>query len=150
LTLALLLLCLFAIQAALQRGPAVASAGPVEPVLIILTAAPSRTPTPTPRPALPTPFPTFTPIPTPDNAIAPPEITAGFYAVVANTDELGLTVRGGPGTQNVILTVVREGTIVLVLDGPSEADDFLWWQLQLPDGTEGWAVERFLEPAAAP
>ncbi len=117
--------------------------------IIILTAPPL--PTDTIGPAFPpTPIPTFTPIPTPDAAIAPPDVTIGFYAAVANTDGLGVTVRGGPSTQNVAVLIAEEGTVMLVLGGPEEADNFSWWQVQLQDGTEGWVVDNFLEPAAAP
>jgi hypothetical protein len=94
--------------------------------------------------------PTFTPIPTPDNAIAPDVIAVGFYAVVANTDGTGVRVRGGPSVSNISLLVVPEETFVLVTDGPTENDGFLWWQVQLEDGTEGWAAGDFLLPAAAP
>ena len=123
---------------------------PLEPVVIVLTAPPSPTPGPTSVPVLPTPIPTFTPIPTPDTAVAPPEISPGYYAAVAGTDDLGLTVRGGPSTRNVVVTVADEGTRLLVLDGPQEAEGFQWWQLRLDNGLEGWAVADFLEPAAAP
>lgn len=122
----------------------------VEPTIIRLTAPPQSTATATPPRATRTPIPTFTPIPTPDNAVAPETVTPGYYAAVANTDDLGVTVRGGPSTQNVALTVAQEGQVVLVLDGPVEADNFVWWQIQLQDGTEGWAVANYLEPAAAP
>ena len=125
------------------------SASP-QATIIILTAPPSPTIDPTGSALPPTPIPTFTPIPTPDAAVAPAELTSGFYAMVANTDGLGVTVRGGPSTRNVALLVAEEGTILLILDGPEEADGFAWWQVQLQDGTEGWAVGNFLEPAAAP
>jgi hypothetical protein len=122
----------------------------LEPTIIVLTAPPSPIPTNTPPPTLPTLVPTFTPIPTPDNALAPEEITVGFYAVVANTDGTGVRVRGGPSVSNISLLVVPEETFVLVTDGPTENDGFLWWQVQLEDGTEGWAAGDFLLPAAAP
>jgi hypothetical protein len=38
----------------------------------------------------------------------------------------------------------------MVLGGPEAGDGFEWWQIQLADGTEGWAAANFLEPAAAP
>ncbi len=124
--------------------------GPVEPVIIVLTAPPSATPEPTSRPQAPTPIPTFTPIPTPDTAVAPSELRAGFYAEVANTDDLGVTVRGGPSTRNVVVTVAEEGTPLFIIGGPTEAEDFLWWNIRLDNGLEGWAVQNFLIPAAAP
>jgi hypothetical protein len=121
-----------------------------EITIIVLTAPASPTLPPTTQAVIPTPIPTFTPIPTPDTAVAPPEITAGYYAVVANTDGLGVTVRGGPSISNVAILVAVEGTSFIVLDGPVEGDGFNWWQVQLEDETSGWIAANFLEPAAAP
>ena len=118
--------------------------------IIVLTAPPSPTADPTGSALPPTPIPTFTLIPTPDAAVAPAQVTIGFYAAVANTDGLGVTVRGGPSTRNVALLVAEEGTLVTVLNGPESGDNFEWWQVQLSDGTEGWVAANFLEPAAAP
>ena len=118
--------------------------------IIYLTAPPSAVPTETAIVKTPTPVPTFTPIPTPDTAVAPDNLTIGFYALVSNTDGLGVTVRGGPNRSNVRLIVAEEDALVLVTDGPVEDFDFTWWQILLEDGTEGWAVEIFLLPAAGP
>lgn len=126
------------------------STASLEPTVIILTAPPSEQATETPIAPTPTPIPTFTPVPTPNTAVAPPELTVGFYAEVANTDGLGVTVRGGPSTSNASLLLAPEGTLLLVTDGPESANDYLWWQVQLEDGTEGWAAGDFLNPAAGP
>lgn len=131
-----------------RAQPSSAVAG--EATVIVLTAPPSPTIDVTGSAVPPTPMPTFTPIPTPDAAVAPPEITSGFYAVVANTDGLGVTVRGGPSTRNVALLVAEEGTVMFVQGGPEEGDGFNWWQVELNDGTEGWVAENFLAPAPAP
>lgn len=138
------------VNSLLDRPPL--EAAPIEPTLIILTAPPSPIPSPTSPLPTPSPIPTFTPIPTPDTAVAPPEVTVGYYAQVANTDGFGINLRGGPSTSNAIITLVDEAALVLVIDGPEvdEANDRLWWQLQLDDGTEGWAVGEFLVPAAGP
>ncbi|NCF66711.1 MAG: SH3 domain-containing protein [Chloroflexi bacterium] len=130
--------------------PSEQTAGPRPATIVVLTAPPSPTTDPTGSALPPTSIPTFTPIPTPDAAIAPPQVTIGFYAAVANTDGLGVTVRGGPSTRNVALLVAEEGALVMVLGGPEAGDGFEWWQIQLADGTEGWAAANFLEPAAAP
>lgn len=132
----------------LEREPLITALP--SPEVIRLTAPPSLTPSPTTLSNTPTPIPSLTPIPTPDVAVAPPEITVGYYAVVANTQNIGVTVRGGPSTDNVRVLVAPEGTLMLVIAGPTENDDFTWWQVQLEDGTEGWVVNDFLEPAAAP
>jgi hypothetical protein len=121
-----------------------------EPNLVILTAAPSPTPSVTPDFVLPTPLPTFTPIPTPDNVVAPPEITVGFYARVIDTGGVGLVLRGGPSTSNVQIMLVDEGSLLLVIGGPEEGSDLLWWQVEVEEGVEGWVAAQFLEPAAAP
>jgi hypothetical protein len=133
----------------LTRPPLTAGALP-EPTIVRLTAPPSPTPSLTPALPAPTTAPTFTPIPTPDVAVAPEEVTPGYYAVVANTDGIGVTVRGGPSTNNVRLTLASEGAIVFVLSGPAEGSDRLWWEVRLGDGTEGWVAADFLEPTAAP
>jgi len=136
------------VNAFLTRPPLPVTA--VAPTIIVLTAPPGIDPTATPALATPTAIPTFTPIPTPDVAEAPTEIMVGFYAQVANTDDFGVTVRGGPSTSNVPLVVADEGTVLLIIGGPEEAGGFLWWQVQLTDGTEGWAAGSFLIPAPAP
>ena len=136
------------VNAFLSRPPLQVTA--VTPTIIILTAPPRAEPTETPELATPTPIPTFTPIPTPDVGQAPDEVTVGFYAQVSGTDDFGVTVRGGPSTSNVPLVVAPEGEIMLVTDGPEEAGGFLWWQVQLADGTEGWAAGLYLIPSVAP
>lgn len=123
---------------------------PIEPTLIVLTAPPSLTPSVTPLVSTPTPIPTLTPIPTPDTAVAPPEVTLGYYAVVSNTDGIGVTLRGGPSTNNAQLQIIPEGTLLLVIGGPEEGSDRLWWQVRLEDETEGWVAAEFLQPAAGP
>lgn len=123
---------------------------PLSPTLIVLTAPPSAVPTSTPVRPTPTTIPTLTPIPTPDVAVPPEEVKPGFYASVANTEGFGVTIRGGPSTNNVALTVAEEGTVLFVIDGPAEGNSFLWWKVRLEDGTEGWAAAEFLAPAAAP
>ncbi|MCA9924004.1 MAG: SH3 domain-containing protein [Anaerolineales bacterium] len=135
-------------NALLNRPPLPVS--DVEPTIIVLTAPATIAPPATPEVATPTAVPTFTPVPTPDVAEAPDEITVGFYAQVANTDDFGVTVRGGPSTSNVPLLIADEGTVLLIIGGPEEAGGFLWWQVQLADGTEGWAAGSFLIPTAAP
>lgn len=141
-------LALGLLNAFLSREPLPVT--PLSPTLIVLTAPPS--PMPTQTPVMPTPIllPTVTAIPTPDPAVAPAEVTPGFYARVANTEGFGVTIRGGPSTSNVAITVAQEDTVMLVLDGPAEGNGFLWWRVRLADGTEGWAAAEFLAPSEAP
>ncbi len=145
-----IIMAVMVVNRMLERTPLPISGEEGETAVIILTAPPDAQPSATSPFPTPSPIPTFTPIPTPDVAVAPEEITPGFYAIVANTDDFGVTVRGGPSTSNVPLLVADEGTILLILDGPENANTFLWWQVQLSDGSEGWVAGQFLLPVAAP
>lgn len=147
-TIVAILVSIFIANAFLEREPLVTSLP--TPTIIRLTAPASAVPTETPPQASPTAIPTITPKPTPNLAVPPEEITVGYYAEVANTDGIGVSLRGGPSTNNSRLFTVPEGTILLVIDGPREADTFIWWQVQLDDGSEGWVAGDFIIPAAAP
>ncbi|MCI0393819.1 MAG: SH3 domain-containing protein [Chloroflexi bacterium] len=120
------------------------------PTIIRLTAPPSPIPSATSPLATPSPIPTFTPPPTPNLSIAPEEVTAGYYAEVANTENIGVSLRGGPSTDNIRLQTVPEGTVLLVIGGPEAGSNLTWWQVRLPDGTEGWVVSDYLIPAVEP
>lgn len=121
-----------------------------QPTIIRITAP--ATPIPSATPIIPTPtsIPTLTPSPTPDRLIAPDEIIGGFFAQVANTDDVGVNFRNGFGRSNELISVLDEGTIGLVIDGPVEEDGFIWWRIELEDGVRGWLVEQFLVPAGQP
>lgn len=82
-------------------------------------------------------------------AVAPAtELAVGVTAEVANTDNLGLRLRSGPGLNFTTALILADGTRVEILDGPREADDFTWWQVETETGTVGWAAADFLKPAA--
>ncbi len=121
------------------------------PTVIQLTAPPSRTPTAEPvRVVTPTPIISQTPEATTDSSIAPEIVSVGYYAQVSNTGGAGLSLRGGPSTDNVALFLAPEGAIVLILEGPSDGSGFTWWKVLLDDGTEGWMAAQYLVPVAAP
>ncbi len=120
------------------------------PTIIRLTAPAGLNPTATALLASATPLPTFTPPATPDLSTAPEAITVGYYAEVTNTEDIGVSLRGGPSTDNIRLSLVPEGEGLLVIGGPEEGSGFIWWQVRLEDGTEGWVAGDFLVPIAAP
>ncbi len=122
----------------------------LEPTIIRLTAPPMPTATISLNPATPTIAPTATSAATPDLSVAPPEITAGFYAQVVDTGGVGVTVRNGPNTSNLPVTVAAEGSVILILEGPTAGGEYEWWHVRLANGTEGWVVEDFLIPSPAP
>ncbi len=93
-----------------------------------------------------------TPAPPPEIA---GEIKVDGYAKVVGTDGVGLSMRAGPGRNNARLGVAEESddVLLLVLDGPRDdenQEDYIWWFIRVPDGTEGWVVKDFLVPAEGP
>ena len=118
------------------------------PTIIRLTAPPTPIPSGTSPPATTTAIPTYTPPPTPDRSAPPPDVTIGYYAQVVNTDGVGVVLRGGPSTDNIRVQLIDEGVAFLVIDGPAEGSDLLWWQVRLDDGVEGWVAADFLAPVA--
>lgn len=78
---------------------------------------------------------------------APPTYTSigpGATVVVQGTRGVGLNVRAAPSTNAKIVGSAKEGTELLVLEGPTEADGHTWWKVRLPDGKEGWAAGEYL------
>ena len=148
-TIAAIIFSLSLANTFLARPPLSVSVG-ATPTIIYLTAPPSPVPSPTRILPTPTPIPTLTPIPTPNRATPPPQVQVDFFAEVANTDGIGVVVRGGPNVSNIQITLADEGTVILVIGGPETGGDFEWWQVRLADSTEGWVAAQFLEPASAP
>jgi hypothetical protein len=72
------------------------------------------------------------------------EIAPGATVVVQDTLGNGLNVREQPSTYSKIVTNVKDGTELIVLDGPRDADGYTWWQLRTPDGKEGWGAANWL------
>jgi hypothetical protein len=81
-----------------------------------------------------------TPEPTPPIT----EIGPGAMVLVQGTLGAGLNLREQPTTTGRVLGNAREGTTLLVLEGPTEADDYVWWKLRAPDGQEGWGANTWL------
>ncbi|MCK4470349.1 MAG: SH3 domain-containing protein, partial [Anaerolineae bacterium] len=104
---------------------------------------------PTVTPALPTvaplPTATSTPKPTPTPSV-PTEIKVGVYVKVVSAEADELSYRSGPGLNYARLSIVKDGTILEVLEGPEEADGYTWWRLEDEDGDIGWAADKWLEP----
>lgn len=133
-----------------------------EAIVLQLTAPAEPTePPPTLVAETPTPIPTPTLQPTSSGTEAegdseattvPPAtpIEIGNYVEVFDTGGAGLSVRGGPSTDNIKLLVVEEGAVILVLEGPQDGNNLTWWKVLLDDGTEGWVAGQFLRVTDAP
>lgn len=122
----------------------IALAGSNRPAVTLPTAI-VVTVTPSPIPPAPTETP---PLPT---ATAPSALFVGGYAQVSGTQGDSLRLRSDPGLQTTTLKTIAEGARLLIIDGPRDADNIVWWRLRDPsDGAEGWAAQLYLVPAAAP
>ncbi len=81
----------------------------------------------------------------------PARLQVSVQGHVAFTDGTPSRLRAAPGTDGQEITLMPEGTVFGVIGGPSCADGYRWWQIELSDNTVGWAAEAdntayFLEP----
>jgi hypothetical protein len=81
----------------------------------------------------------------------PPRLELNQRGRVTLTDGTPTRLRAAPGTASQVVTPLAEGTSFDVTASPACADGYRWWQLQLDDGTIGYAAEAdtsnyFLEP----
>lgn len=86
------------------------------------------------------------------NYVSPEGFSVGAYVRIAKTDGQGLMIRPSPGTGEIPLFVASEGELFLIIDGPDEANGYVWWNVQkVSDETwNGWAAADFLELSAPP
>lgn len=82
----------------------------------------------------------------------PVEIIVDSYVIVSGTGGVGVSMRAGPGRNNARVLVAEENPEIrlFVIDGPRQdenLEDFTWWFVRHPGGTEGWVVEDFISPA---
>ncbi len=143
LSLGLVLLLLVVVPLNLTR-PSRTAVGQVTVILTVIPA-PSETPVPpTPEPSTPT---TISEIPP-----APGDIVIGAYVQVSGTGGDGLRVREGPGLSYEPQFVGLESEVFQVIEGPQEADSYIWWHLVAPfdENINGWAVSNYLEVVEAP
>ncbi len=109
---------------------------------ITMIAAPTLTPTNVAA--------TLTPTPTPTSIFFLPEgeIWVGAYVQVSGTEGAGLRMRGEPGLDGPINFSAMDSEVFLVIDGPVEADGYIWWHLEAPydQSRNGWSAGDFLTP----
>jgi hypothetical protein len=89
----------------------------------------------------------------PCDGLVTPRLTTGGAARVIASYGLSLKDRAATGAAgSTEVAQMPYGTVVGVSDGPTCNFGFVWWQLQLPNGTVGWAAEGgsgadyYLEP----
>lgn len=97
--------------------------------------------------ATPTPLPTATPDPTPaPTSVAPGQIGVGARVSVIGTGGVGLSIRSEAGTTAERLVVAAEGDTLVIVEGPTEAEGYIWWFVrdELDPQHEGWVVQDYL------
>ncbi|NDJ85822.1 MAG: SH3 domain-containing protein [Chloroflexi bacterium] len=110
---------------------------------------PSMTPSMLPTPSLaPTATP-LTPTPFACPGAPPARLVLNNLAEVVSANTIRL--RANPGLETNTVLNVSPGEQVLVIEGPTCMDQFIWWKVRLNDDTEGWMAEGnagqyFLEP----
>ncbi len=111
-----------------EQPPTAASSGEPE-VQAVATQAPAAIATATPAPTA-----TFTPTPIPGTALS-----AGQQARV--TAPSGLNYRDNPSTDGTLMGQLGTGQLVDILEGPVEADGFVWWKMDDRLGNIGWGAD---------
>ncbi|MCD6284889.1 MAG: DUF389 domain-containing protein [Anaerolineae bacterium] len=102
------------------------------------TAAPTSTATPTATSTM-TPTPTSTPLPTNTPTPTP------WILTVVNVGSAGLRVRYAPDGQT--MGRIAEGSAVVVLQGPVQSGDVIWYQVNaIATHLQGWVSGEFLAP----
>ena len=78
-----------------------------------------------------------------------PVVMVGATVEVRGTGSDQLRMRAGPGLNQELLLTVPDGTRLLVIEGPEQADGYNWWKARTEDAQEGWAASDWLVPVAA-
>ncbi len=78
-----------------------------------------------------------------------PEVDAILAGVktarVFNTNGVGANARDVPGLGGAVLVVVPEGEVVALSGEEQFLDGFTWLKVTLPNGTQAWIANQFLE-----
>jgi uncharacterized protein YgiM (DUF1202 family) len=67
-----------------------------------------------------------------------------------STDQEGVNIRKTPGTSGTIVTALSAGVGLTVTDGPTRANGYNWWKVEITDsssvddGVSGWIAEDYL------
>ena len=75
--------------------------------------------------------------------------TSGFPTGSSVQVTEDLNMRNGPSTGNSVIAVLAAGTTCSVLDGPTSANGYLWYQLNCGSGQVGWAVSDWLSQVSS-
>jgi hypothetical protein len=116
--------------------PTVTAAAPAPATATVTLLTPTSAITPTNTVVLP--------IESQEPTQPPTEIGPGALVIVEGTVGAGLNLREQPTTYARVVGNAPEGTVLTVLEGPRDADGYVWWRLRAPDGAEGWGAANWL------
>lgn len=97
-----------------------------------------------PSPATFTPTPLVVVTPTAAAVASEPAVGLGVGAKAKVTAGAGLNMRAGAGTGHARIKTLPKGSVVEVIGGPKEANDYTWWQVRDEAGATGWVVSAHL------
>jgi hypothetical protein len=63
--------------------------------------------------------------------------------IVCTTEE-GVRLRATPSLTGDVIRELKSQTTLTILDGPVEADGYIWWHVSTDNANEGWVVVIFL------
>lgn len=93
-----------------------------------------------------------TPITSQEQVIESPTDQSAVYpnadgGTLATVTEESINIRADATTNAGVVGEATLGQTLTVIGGPQEGDGYIWVQIRLEDGTEGWIVQEFLESA---
>jgi sortase (surface protein transpeptidase) len=80
-------------------------------------------------------------------ADAPAEDAGAIASGASVTVRSGVNLRPEASTSGDPVRVLAAGDTLTITGDQVEAEGYIWWPVTTEDGTEGWVVEDFLEPA---
>jgi hypothetical protein len=103
-------------------------------------------PTITPPMPVSTPTPTQAPTAAQQEPIPMGNIKIGDYVQVTGTGGDGLRLHETAGVASKVNYIAIDTEVFKVMDGPVDADGYIWWHLQDPytDDVVGWGVANYL------
>lgn len=120
----------------------------IESKLAEITIIPASTSTPMVNlTIIPTPSPESTNIPAGNF-----KFQIGDFAQITGTSGDGLRLRSGPSRSDSVNFIGLDSEVFEVVDGPVEADGFIWWYLEAPydKSRNGWSVDEYLQSVNVP
>ena len=136
-------LCILGSGVALWAWPGDVQAYRPTAILTILPYSPAA-----PTPVSPLSTSTLTPTPIPPFVSDTEGIRVGVFVQIRGTGGDGLRLRVAPGLNAPVRFLAREAEVFQVVDGPQQADGYIWWHLRAPydKNRAGWAVANYLSP----